>query len=216
MLIPRHHRPRGFTIIELAVALTILALMLFAVLPSVGTWIRNTQVRNTASAILAGLQTARNEAIRRNAAISFSLVSLADTRTMSSSCALSSTGVSWVVSVRDPSGNCQRAPSTVAADGTDPMIVETHAGGVGGQNVRVCANLADGSAGANTVTFNGIGRVQNAGPIGIIDVNNETLGNDYRSFRIEVAPGGSVRMCDLAVTVTTDTRYCPTRGIACS
>lgn len=208
--------PRGVTLIELAVALTVLALLLFAVLPSVGTWIRNTQVRNTASSIAAGLQTARNEAIRRNAAIRFSLVSLADARVMSSSCALSDSGVSWVVSVRDPAGNCQRTPSTVAADASDPMIVETHAGGVGGSNVVVCANVADGSADANTVVFNGFGRVENAGPIGIIDVNNETTGNDYRSFRIEVAPGGSVRMCDLAVTSTTDSRYCPTRGTACS
>jgi type IV fimbrial biogenesis protein FimT len=207
---------RGVTIIELAVALTIVALLLFAVMPSVGTWIRNTQVRNTASAIAAGLQQARNEAIRRNAAIRFSLVSLPDTRTMSSGCALSNTGVSWVVSVLDPTGNCQYTPSNVAADASDPMIVETHAGGVGGQNVRVCANLADGSAAADSVIFNGLGRVQNAGSIGIVDINNETLGNDYRRYRIEIAPGGSVRMCDMAVTSTTDSRYCPTRGTACS
>jgi type IV fimbrial biogenesis protein FimT len=208
--------PRGVTLIELAVALTVIALLLFAVLPSVGTWLRNTQVRNTASSVLAGLQTARNEAIRRNVAIRFSLVSLADTRVMNGTCALSDSGVSWVVSVRDPSGNCQYAPSTVAVDGNDPMIVETHAGGVGGTNVVICANVADGSADANTVVFNGFGRVENVGAIGIVDVNNETVGNDFRSFRIEIAPGGSVRMCDLAVTSTTDSRYCPTRGTACS
>lgn len=207
---------RGVTLIELAVTLTVLALLLFAVLPSVGTWIRNTQVRNTASSILAGLQTARNEAIRRNAAIRFSLVSLADTRTMSSTCALSNTGVSWVISVRDPSGNCQRTPASVAADASDPMIVETHAGGVGGQNVVVCANVADGSATADTVIFNGIGRVQNAGPIGFIDVNNETLGNDYRRYRIEVSPGGAVRMCDPTLNAPADNRYCQTFGTACS
>ena len=71
-------RARGVTLIELAVALTVLALLMFAVLPSVGVWVRNTQVRNTASSIYAGLQVARNEAIRRNAAIRFSLVSLTD------------------------------------------------------------------------------------------------------------------------------------------
>lgn len=213
---------RGVTLIELAVALTVLALLMFAVLPSVGTWIRNTQVRNTASSMLAGLQTARNEAIRRNATVRFSLVSLTDTAVLDSSCALSDAGVSWVVSVRDPAGNCQQAPVTVAdntsyaaavADAANPLIVEANAGGQGGRNVVVAARIADGSAAADSVVFNGLGRIENAAAIGMIDVRNETHGNDYRRFRIEVSPGGAVRMCDYDVTSTTDSRYCPTRGI---
>ncbi|MDH4062736.1 MAG: GspH/FimT family pseudopilin [Aquincola sp.] len=211
MLSPRP-QTRGVTLIELAVTLTVLGLLLMAVMPSVGVWIRNTQVRNTASSMLAGMQLARNEAIRRNAAVRFSLVSLANSTVMDSSCALASSGVSWVVSVRDPAGNCQYTPAMVAADATDPMIVQTNAGGVGGTNVVVEGKLADGSAGASSVTFNGFGRVEGASPIGFINVRNETTGNDYRNLRIELAPGGSVRMCDLAVTATTDPRYCPTRG----
>lgn len=203
---------RGVTLIEIAVTLTVIGLLLMAVMPSVGVWIRNTQVRNTASSMLAGMQLARNEAIRRNAAIRFSLVSLTDSAVMNSSCALSGAGVSWVVSVRDPTGNCQYTPSNVAADATDPMIVQSSAGGVGGRNVVVEGKLADGSAAAHSVTFNGFGRVESALPIRFINVRNETTGNDYRSLRIELAPGGSVRMCDLAVTDTTDPRYCPTRG----
>lgn len=211
MLNSRRHS-QGITLIEIAVALTVLGLLMMAVMPSVGIWIRNTQVRNTASSMLAGMQLARNEAIRRNAAIRFSLVSLTDSAVMNSSCALSGAGVSWVVSVRDPAGNCQYTPSNVAADATDPMIVQSSAGGVGGRNVVVEGKLADGSAAASTVTFNGFGRVEGALPIGFVNVRNETTGNDYRSLRIELAPGGSMRMCDLAVTATTDPRYCPTRG----
>jgi type IV fimbrial biogenesis protein FimT len=118
-----------------------------------------------------------------------------------------------VVSVRSPVGNCQYAPSTVAADANDPMIVDANAGGVGGKNVVVAAKLGDGSAAADTIVFNGFGRVDNAAPIGFINVENSVAGGDFRRFRIEVAPGGSIRMCDLAVTVATDSRYCPTRGI---
>jgi len=202
---------RGVTLIEIAVTLTVIGLLLMAVMPSVGVWIRNTQVRNTASSMLAGMQLARNEAIRRNAAIRFSLVSLTDSAVMNSSCALSGAGVSWVVSVRDPTGNCQYTPSNVAADATDPMIVQSSAGGVGGRNVVVEGKRANGAP-ADSVTFNGFGRVESALPIRFINVRNETTGNDYRSLRIELAPGGSVRMCDLAVTDTTDPRYCPTRG----
>ena len=215
-MLTRRLAARGVTLIELAVALTVLGLLMMAVMPSVGVWIRNTQVRNTASSMLAGLQVARNEAIRRNTAVRFSLVSLTDSAIMNNTCALSNTGVSWVVSVRNPAGNCHYTPASVAADANDPMIVETQAGGVGGRNVVTCANVSDGSATANTVTFNGFGRVENAAPIGFIDVANQTAGNDYRRYRIEIAAGGSVRMCDLAVTSTTDARYCPTRATACS
>lgn len=215
-MLTARRRARGVTLIELAVALTVLALLMFAVLPSVGVWIRNTQVRNTASSIYAGLQVARNEAIRRNTAIRFSLVSLTDAAVMNNTCALSSTGVSWVVSVRDPTSQCQYLPSNVATDANDPMIVDKNAGGQGGRNVVTCANVLDGSATADTVIFNGFGRVENATPIGFIDVTNETLSNDYRRFRIEVSPGGALRMCDLAVTATTDARFCPTRATACS
>jgi type IV fimbrial biogenesis protein FimT len=208
---------RGVTLIELMVALVILGLVLFVAMPSVGAWIRNTQVRNTASSMLAGLAHARNEAVRRNAPVRFSLVSLTNAAVLDNSCALSGSGVSWIASVRDPAGHCSYAPSTNpvtdAADANNPLIVASNAGGVGGRNVVVAAKVTDGSAAADTVTFNGFGRVVDAAPIGFINVNNDTAGNDYRSLRIEITAGGSARLCDMALTDSTDSRYCPTRGI---
>jgi type IV fimbrial biogenesis protein FimT len=213
MLVLHRRRMHGMTLIELAVTVTILALLLVGAGPSVGVWMRNTQIRNTASSMLAGLSRARNEAMRRNTPIRFSLVSLADSAVMGSSCALSGSGVSWVVSARDPSAGCHYAPATIAADANDPMIVESNAGGVGGKNVVVAAKVADGSAAANTVTFNAFGRIDDAAPIGFINVSNTTAGGDYRNLRIEIGTGGTVRMCDLVVTSATDPRYCPTRLI---
>lgn len=206
---------RGLTLIEIAVVLVILGLLLMAAMPTVGAWIRNTQVRNTASSMLAGLAQARNEAIRRNVQVRFSLVSLTDSAVMNDTCRVAANGVSWVVSVRDPSSHCSYSPSTVpsadAADANNPLIVEANAGGVGGRNVVVAARLDDGTAAGGTVTFNGFGRVADATPIRAIDVNNETLGNDYRRLRVEVAPGGAARLCDMTITSTTDPRNCTTR-----
>jgi type IV fimbrial biogenesis protein FimT len=210
------------TLIELMITVVILVMLLLAVGPSVGTWMRNTQVRNVASSMLAGLSRARNEAMRRNVPVRFSLVSLADSAVLDSSCALSDSGVSWVVSVRNPAGNCQMAPVIVSdaatynaavADPNNPMIVEANAGGVGGKSVVVAAKVADGSAVADTVTFGSFGRVTDAAPIGFINVSNQGAGGDYRNLRIEVSTAGSVRLCDLGVTVQTDPRYCPTRAI---
>lgn len=203
----------GMTLIELAVTMVILALLLVAAGPTVSAWMRNTQVRNTASSMLAGLQRARNEAMRRNVPVRFSLVSLADSAQMDATCALAATGVSWVVSVGNPAANCHRDPATTSVIPNDPLIVESHAGGVGGNNVVAAGRFADGSAGANTVTFNSFGRVDDLAPIGFIDVSNNTAGGDFRRLRVEIGTGGTVRMCDLGVTVDTDPRSCPTRTI---
>ena len=227
MLTTPRRQVRGLTLIELMVTVAILVLLLVGVGPSMGAWMRNTQVRNVASSMLAGLNRARNEAMRRNVPIQFSLVS--DSTVLTSTCALSSTGVSWVVSVRNPAGSCQAAPvaligtstdaglvaayDAAVADANNPLIVEASAGGVGGQNVVVAAKIADGTAPANTVTFNTFGRITDAAPIGFININNNVAGGDFRRLRIELGAGGTVRMCDLGVSVQTDSRYCPTRNI---
>jgi type IV fimbrial biogenesis protein FimT len=207
------HRCRGMTLIELAVTVTILALLLIGAGPSIGAWIRNTKVRNTASSILAGLNQARSESVRRSRPVRFQLVSLTNPTVMDASCALSGSGVSWVVSVSDPTSYCQYAPSLVATNANDPMIVESKAGGVDGQTMSVSARIADGSAAASVVTFNAFGRVADAVPIDHITVSNVTAGGDYRTLRIEIGAGGKVRLCDMGVTDTTDSRYCPTRAI---
>jgi type IV fimbrial biogenesis protein FimT len=203
---------RGMTMIELAVTMTILALLLISAGPSIGAWIRNTQVRSVASSMLAGVNRARNEAIRRGRPIRFQLVSLTNSKTMDASCALSGSAVSWVVSVNDPTARCDYAPALVPANANDPLIVESGAGGVGGQNVVAAAKVADGSAAASVLTFNAFGRVADAAPIDHITVSNSAAGGDYRSLRIEIGAGGTVRLCDMGVTSTTDSRYCPTRA----
>ena len=60
-------RSAGFTLVELMVAITILAIMLFIALPNFAVWMQNTQIRTAGEAVLNGMQLARAEAIRRNA-----------------------------------------------------------------------------------------------------------------------------------------------------
>ena len=59
-------RSAGFTLVELMVAITILAIMLFIALPNFAVWMQNTQIRTAGEAVLNGMQLARAEAIRRN------------------------------------------------------------------------------------------------------------------------------------------------------
>ena len=153
--------------IELMVAIAIMALLLMAVSPSLNDWAVNLNIRNTASAIEQGLQLARQEAIRRNQVTGFYLVSpsAADPGTLDNTCALSSTSGSWVVSMRSPVGKCDVAPSMTV----DPMLVGSHPVGDGGRRVAVAATQADKTTAANTVTFNGLGTVTNVGPVARVE-----------------------------------------------
>ena len=67
-------RMRGFTLIELMVALAIAALLLLIGLPSFTTFLRNSEIRSTSESLLNGLRAATAEAANRNKKVTFQLV----------------------------------------------------------------------------------------------------------------------------------------------
>ena len=203
-MLNRRRQQHGVTLIELAVTFIVLGLLVVAAGPSLTAWIGNTNVRNTAASIYAGMNRARAEAVRLNRPVRFSLVAVTDPAVLDNSCALSATGVSWVVSVNDPTAQCSVSPSETVA----PMIVDKAAGGDGGRRVSVAALQADGVTAATSITFNAFGRVAEATAISRIDIDNQTAGGDYRALRVLVGGGGTVRMCDIKVTSSNDPRKC--------
>ena len=147
-------RMRGFTIIELMIVIVVMGLLMMIGLPTMTLMLKNGQVRTAAESAIAGLQTARNEAIRRNTAVRFYLTS--DT---TSGCTLSNTGTSWVVSLTDPTAagsKCATAPidpSTDPAAG-NPGIIQTRSGTEGTTKATVsgvhlcCKKCADAAIAA--------------------------------------------------------------------
>ncbi len=200
----RRQHSAGFSLIEVAITLSVLGLLLALGLPGFQTWLMNSQIRNAAESISAGVQRARNEAVRRNQNVRFTLVSLNDPKTMDNSCAASSAAGSWVISLDDPAAGCAAAPSDTAA----PRIVEKRAAGDGGLSAAVAAVAADNATAASTVTFNGFGRTVDADPLARVDVTS-TAGGNYRTLRVLVSTGGAVRMCDPDVVDNADPRKCP-------
>lgn len=198
-------RQRGFTLVELIVSIAVLGFLLMAALPSIGTWLDNTRIRNTAEALQQGLQTARNEAIKGNREVSFFLVSLTSPHTMDDSCALSSASGSWVVSTSSPASECG------GNEQSSPPILASRTAGDAGGRVNVTAVSGDDSA-ATTVTFNGFGRAIDVGSgsgIARIDVTGPNDDTTYRPLRLLVTPAGSVRMCDPSESITDgDPRKC--------
>ena len=79
-------RPCGFTLIEVMITIAILAMALALGAPAVSTWMQNTQVRTVAESVQNGLQAARNEALRRNQHVEFTI----------------STDTSWTVTAKVP------------------------------------------------------------------------------------------------------------------
>lgn len=208
---PRHARvqPRGgFSLVELMVTLTILGFALAASMPTIGSYLRNSQIRNAAESIASGLSKARSEAVQRNQTVTFSLVSTASGNPglLDSSCALSATSASWVVSLDNPAGACNVAVS----DTTAPRILAKFAQGDGAAKVAV-AVMTDGCAGAeaaNQIGFSGFGRVAVGGtPLHCIQITHTQAG-DSRPLQVRIAAGGTVRTCDPAVTDANDPRKC--------
>lgn len=191
---------RGVTLIELMIALVLLALLLFLALPNFSTFLQNTQIRNAAETTLAGLELARAEAIRRNAPVRFQLVS-----DLTSGCSLSATALNWVVSIDNPAGACDEAPSETVP----PQIVQKKS------RLDGTANAVVGTIGGAAIVFNGLGRVSGAGITRLnfsnasgtcehLDATNGTM----RCLSILVSTGGQTKLCDPKVTDTTDPRHC--------
>ena len=188
----------GFSLIELMIGLTVLALLIAIGLPSLSTWLQNAQIRTAGETLLSGLNFARNEAVRRNTTVHITL-----TTTLDGTCAASASGINWVVSLADPTGACGNAPSETAA----PQILQAKSGAEGAPKAVISAT------GGSSLWFNALGRPSSANAANItqIDISNAAGGACAPGgpMRITVSGGGQVKMCDPAFTADSlDPRTC--------
>jgi type IV fimbrial biogenesis protein FimT len=191
------------SLIEMLIGLVILGVLMAIGLPNMAIFLNNSQIRTAGETLLAGLTLARVEAVRRNQIVRFQLVS-----DLTSGCALTQSGTSWVVSQDDPTGLCDQAPSEAAA----PRTIQARSGSEGTPRAVVAA------ATSGTVYFNGLGRVTSPGGalnMTQVAISNPTGGTcehvdggNMRCLRITISIGGEARMCDPAVVDVTDPRIC--------
>lgn len=122
----------GFSLIEPMIAITIIGLLLVIAIPSYSEWIQNTQIRTATESIQNGLQLARAEAVRRNAAIQFNL----------------GTGTGWTISVVSDSSVVQ---TRTAAEGSANVTVTVTPAGATGVTFNGLGRL-NGVGLASTIT----------------------------------------------------------------
>ena len=183
-------RQNGVSLIEVMIVVLVSAILLAAAIPSFTVWIQNVQIRTASESLLNALQAARNEAIRRNSCVQVKLID--------------SPLTSWEVR------ECKNGDKTDAA-----TLIVGRAHGEGSPNATVIPMSAVPN---DTViaSFNALGRVVNPNPVDgslpitQIDIRNTTLqAADERKLRVEVAPGGAIKLCDPNKNLSaTDARRC--------
>lgn len=179
--------PRGFTLIELMVTVSIVALVMAMAAPNFTTWIRNSRVRATAESLQSGIKLAQIEAQRRAHTVVFF-------RTASKTClgteTVSASGDYWQI---------RMVPNVLLSSDTGPEAIQcgslTEAGsGVGLTSATslLCFN-ADGR---QTDATNVVGNVSCTAGAQSYDVKSTTTGGEDRPLRVLITLSGAVRLCD--------------------
>jgi len=208
-----HASVRGYTLVELVIAVIIVGVLLSLGLSSFIETIHNARLRARAENILGGLQLAKLEALKRNATVRFQL-----TDTLDASCTLLNSGPNWVVSIGSAAGICN-----TAADPTGNLIL-AKSDAVSDTHIVLTAIDSGGTA-ASTFCFNSLGQLTTAGGcVGATNLRTDinfvwddqttcraTPGSDgVACLRVTVSPGGLVRLCDPSIPLAnvTDSRRC--------
>jgi type IV fimbrial biogenesis protein FimT len=178
-MLNRRRPPRGFTLIEIMVSLTVLGILLMVALPNFSEWLQNLQLRAASEATLNGLQVARAAAIRRNVLVQF----------------VSGPGTGWTVTEVGTGLLVQRRAHEEGSPNAVLTVTPAGASTVTFAPLGSVVANADGSA---TVT-----QFDVSNPAG----GSCQPGGPMRCLRVAITGGGSLRMCDPIVGVT-DPRSC--------
>jgi type IV fimbrial biogenesis protein FimT len=178
VLIMRRHVQRGFNLIELMTVVGLIAILMLIGMPSFQIYTQNAQTRTGAEALIAGMQLAKSEAIRRNEPVQMQIINAS---------------TAWQVALGS-------SPDTAFQS-------RAHEEGSANAVIQVLPNDADTISfnGFGRVTPNADGS-QSITQITVDNAMIPNIA-DRRPLRIVVPPGGAVKLCDPNVALT-DPRTC--------
>lgn len=172
-------RQGGFNLVEIVVTLAILAFVMLLGMPMYSTWLQNSQLRASAESMMAGLQQARTEAVRSN----------------------STAGVRFSLTAGNEWSVVQLSDMSELQKG-------------GGLDLAKNAVVTPDPVGITDVVYTPLGQTN---PVVTLNINvthaNSALkciadGGEIRCLRVQVRPGGLVRLCDPSIALAGDPRTC--------
>ncbi|MGQ0443059.1 MAG: GspH/FimT family pseudopilin [Methylophilaceae bacterium] len=170
----------GFSLIEVIVAMAVIAVLAASGASSYRAWIQNTQIRTAAESLQSGLSRARAEALKRNTPVRFTL----------------GANSAWTVQCVTPA-NC----ADLAAG-----LIESRPN-TDGSSADIAVTATPG--GATDVVFTNLGVKSNAaGQLTQVAVDFTGMdAAESRDLNVTIGAGGNVRMCDPSTGVA-DPRRC--------
>lgn len=190
-------RSRGFTLIELVVAITVVVLLAMLGAPSFSEWIQNARVRSAAESLQSALKLAQAEATRRSRGVVFSFTA----------------GAPMAAAVKAAAGGRYWSMQTI------PAVAGEGAEALGGGSLD---EAAPGVAvtGPAVLCFNAMGRLFAADAPGTgiacaLDASQPgasfglSRAGATRPLRVLVSLGGQIRTCDPARSGTSLSDGCP-------
>ncbi len=185
----------GFSLIELSIVITIIAILIMLGMPSFSEYMANARLGAAAQSFYTGLTTARSEAIRRNGTVEFAMTNTPMAPGIENALLPDITGKNWVVRAR---------PNAISLYDSPPIDSKTALEG-SGTVPRFTVNAT-----AAIVTFDGLGAATSGA--NTISIDNPPAGlcvpaGPVRCWDVRVGAGGQVQLCDRAA-VLGDSRAC--------
>jgi len=199
----RPGRTAGFTMIEMAVTMTIFAILVVLGVPSMTTWIRNNKVRTVSDSLQTGLRLAQAESLRRSRQVVFALTN--STTPSQRPLPAVADGTSWAI---------WTVPSMTNAADETPMFIQSGVLSNASTNVQVISN------GTAAVCFNSVGRLTNNASANVTAITggaicsqptvgappvqqfNISIPGGDRPLQVNLGLGGQVHMCDPGVPIS--------------
>jgi type IV fimbrial biogenesis protein FimT len=198
---------KGFTLIELMIALAIFAFLAMLAVPMYGEMLANTEVRTAAESVLSGVRLAQTEAVRRSVPVRFELVNPTGWRVVFHA------DETLKVSCAEGEDGCTADTHIKAECAADSECIIRESEYVAGAKRAEVSSIDGGTA----VTFSSLGMPQ--------PKNNDTSDalervlittsaiSEPRKMHVVIGglsgPGsGGTKLCDIAVP-TTDPMGCP-------
>jgi len=191
--------------IEMAVTMTVFAILVALGVPAMNTWIKNNKVRTVTDSLQTGLRLAQAESLRRSRQVVFALTN-STTPTLIPLPAVAG-GTSWAI---------WTLPSmTNAADETPTFIQSGVLTSAASSQVTIAT-----TGNVSTVCFNSMGRLVNNASANVIAITggdacvqptagappvltfNIALAGADRPLQVNLGLGGQVHMCDPNVAIS--------------